>query len=294
MMEDPHSKKSFDAERFRAMLREDTADAYSDDALLEVVSRLKRWEMPAPGAEATSRLLERLTQEMPPAENRFRSAIRRGMEWWPLLLLRSQVRVVRREIWAASALVILLGTMVTLISTHSNAGSGTPIAIIAPLVAAVGVALLYDSDIEQILELEDATPASARILLLARLTLVFGFDLVIALGGSICLALIRADILLWPLVLSWLVPMTFLSALAFFLSVLSGDAIAGSLAALMIWGGHLLFQAVGRESLLAYLLSLPGLSSPETRPLLFGLAPLLVGLALWWVGHHERKIGDWN
>ena len=50
MMEDPQSKKSFKADRFRAMLREDATDADDEDGLLEVVSRLKQWETPVPSS----------------------------------------------------------------------------------------------------------------------------------------------------------------------------------------------------------------------------------------------------
>jgi hypothetical protein len=293
MMDENKIGKPVDTARLRAMLREDM-DAPGDvDELLEVVNRLKKWDAPSASADLTERLLEVLAQEMPePHGSTAFSSVTSWTSWWPLLIMRSQLRVVRREIWAASALVMLLGTLVTLSTYTADSKASTPIAILAPLVAALGVALLYDSDVERILELEDSTPASARMLLLARLTLVFGFDLLLAFIGSIALVLLHADVLLWPLVLSWLAPMTFLSALAFMLSILSGDAIVGSLTGLMIWGTHILLRLTNDMSLLAYVLSLPGLSDPATRPLLFTLTPILVVLALWWVGQHERRIGD--
>ncbi len=281
-------------EQLRAMLREDTGADDEADELLQVVSRLKDWKAPAADTKLTIRLLEVLEHEMPAVEANIPLLSKHWYEWWPLLIMRSQFRVVRREIWAASALIMLLGTLVTLATYNTALGSATPIAILAPLVAAFGVALLYDSDVEHMLELEDSTPASTRLLLLARLTLVFGFDLLLSLIASIVLVLAHADVSLWPLVMSWLAPMTFLSGLAFTLSIFSGDAIAGSLAGLLIWGMHVLFRSVASSEWLPYLLSLPGLSALETRPLLFVLAPLLVVLSLWWVGHNERRIGDSN
>jgi hypothetical protein len=147
--------------------------------------------------------------------------------WWPLLLLRSQLRVVQGEIWFASALVIGLGTLVTVLTFEAGSSMMLPLVFLAPVVSGFGVAFLYDGNIVQMLELEDTTPASARILLLARLTLVFGFNLLLMLAGSLILAIALEDVSLWPLVSSWLAPMTFLSALAFFTSVLIKDALVG-------------------------------------------------------------------
>jgi hypothetical protein len=294
IMDERNFKRQAEAERLRAMLREDGDSPDEVNDLVNVVSRLKKWDAPAPRPEATARLLDVLSQEMPAPARSILPSSSHWYEWWPLLLIRSQVRVVRREIWAASALIMLLGTLVTLTSYTSGYGGATPIAILAPVVAALGVALLYDSDVEQMLELEDSTPASVRLLLLARLTLVFGFDLMLALAGSLALVLFHADVSLTPLVLSWLAPMTFLSGLAFLLSIVSGDAIVGSLAGLMIWGAHIWMRSMSQSSVLVYLLSLPGLSALETRPLLFVLTPILVVIGLWWVGSHERSIGDGN
>ena len=228
-------------------------------------------------------LLSELPQPTVAASRGVRQLIR---DWWPLLLVQAQLRVVRREIWAASALVMVLGTLVTLMD---NAPSGlSPIAIFAPLVAAVGVAFLYDNDVEQMLEIENTTAASARLLLLTRLTLVFGFDLVLGLVGSVTLSLFHADVLLWPLVLSWLVPMAFLSATSFLLSVVLGDALIGSVFGLMVWGLHVWMQTFPDNSPLMQLLVLHGLNSPQYRGFLLVISGLLIWMALWIVGREDR------
>jgi hypothetical protein len=141
------------------------------------------------------------------------------------------------------------------------------------------------------LELEDTTPASARILLLARLTLVFGFNLVLMLGSSLVLALLREDISLWLLVSTWLAPMTFLSALAFFISVITKDALAGGLLSLFLWAGHLTFRLVSFDQEIFYVLTLPGLSDQSSRPLLLVVAVVLATVALWLGGMNERNLG---
>jgi len=274
-------------QRLRAMLVEDTGSEAEADALLPTVQRLRRWSVPA--TQTSADLLTRLSAEMLVSR---RSKWRAAWEWWPLLLIRSQAQVIRAEIWLASALVIALGTLVTLAGSGASMGGLLPLSVLAPVVAAVGVALLYDSDVELILELEDATRASARILLLARLSLVFSFDLLLTLTASVILSLAHAEISLWPLVMSWLAPMAFLTGLAFFLSVALVDSLAGSLFSLAIWAAHVVLRTAASDNQWVRLVSMPGLDSPSFRPLLLTVAALLVGVALWLAGRTERKIGD--
>jgi len=279
-------------DRVRASLLEDAGSQEEAEAFFDVLQQMKMWPAPKPTPQMTSDLIENLLTEMPKSESRLNVAIRSARQWWPLLLIGAQLRVVRREIWAASALVMVLGTLVT-IGTYNPASSAMmPMVILAPVVAAVGVALLYDSEYEQMLEIEDTTPASARVLLLARLMLVFGYDLALTLVGSVLLAVFHAEVLLWPLVVSWLAPMAFLSALAFLLSIMFRDVVAGSAFALICWGLHVILRAVPDPTRLILALSLPVLAAPGSRPLLFMAAVLLIALALWLVGQNERRVGD--
>ena len=127
--------------QLRAMLLEDTDSPHEAELLLETVERVKQWRAPQADPNATALLVKSLMPELPQPStlkpHRVGQLIR---DWWPLLLIRAQLRVVRREIWAASALVMALGTLVTLAGNASN--GLTPIEIFAPLVAAVGVAFL--------------------------------------------------------------------------------------------------------------------------------------------------------
>ena len=64
------------------------------------------------------------------------------------------------------------------------------------------------------------TPTSPRVILLARVTLVFGYDLILALLSSAVLTLLNATPLgLTSLITTWLGPMAALSALSLLLSV---------------------------------------------------------------------------
>lgn len=274
-----------DYERLKRTLLENGETEDKAEALAQMAYFLRKLPAPKTSAEQQANLLNRLAAELPRRKTRWE----RLREWYPLLLLFSQLRTIHREIWAASALILILGTFVTL---AQPAGSGMlALVALAPVVAAAGVAMLYDGSVELMLELEEATLASARLLLLARLTLIFGFDLLLASAGSIALALTRTELSLMPLILSWLAPMAFLSALAFLLSVLLVDTLAAALFSLALWFAHIMLRHAENLPELFTYLSMPGLSASETRPLLFVAAVFIVAVALWLVGLIERKTG---
>lgn len=210
--------------------------------------------------------------------------------WW-LLILRSQVRIVSKTIWAGSALVMLLGVVVTLPQATLSAAA-LPFTMIAPLVTACGVALLYDDMLPGIHELEDSTRASLPGLILARLVLLFSFDLLLALAGSVILALVNTEISLLPLILSWLAPVTFLAALAFFLSVFLLDALAAAAFSLTLWIVYLLVRADDGR-LLQRLSAADFSTSGAHLPLLLGALTLVV-MGLWLVGTPSRKFEDYR
>ncbi len=284
----PHWPELPDDERQRlqAMLAEDAASPEEDEALLTTVSRLRRWSVPAVDAQKQAHLVRLLEaawlsrRQSPLARLRQRIG-----EWWPLLILRAQARVVQREIWLASALVMALGLAVTL--SAYNAGQMLPLVLLAPVIAAVGMALLYDASLEQVLELERGMPIPMRILLLARMALVFSFDGVLALIASLILVVAHAEIALWPLVLDWLAPMAFLSMLAFLISVLSRDSLVGITLSMAAWS-----VLVVRRFSVGIFERLPDLTSVQARPWLLMLALTLGLLALWLAGRESKFMGD--
>jgi hypothetical protein len=267
----------------------------------EVGAFLQRWRDPAPDPAAKARLLQMLVAESEaraqhaaplqdfPRERRLPHRESRRSATWAWLLLRSQAQLVHPATWAASGLVIALGGLVTLIFYGSaQTGAELPLAIVAPLVAACGVAFLYGLDADPALELQLATPVSPRLILLARLALLFGFNLAVTLVCSVGLTLARAQISLLPLVAAWLAPMTFLSALAFLLSVLFFDSLASVFISLTLWIGTALRHFVDVGAIALYV---PDLLSVDLRPALWIVAPALVVVALWIAEREERWTG---
>ncbi|MEO8395545.1 MAG: hypothetical protein ABI700_21300, partial [Chloroflexota bacterium] len=222
----------------------------------EVGAFLKRWRDPVVDGEAKAGLIAMLAAEMDAQEKarqEERAHSRAPLQGqiaprnlgWAWLLLRSQTRLVHPVTWLASGLVIALGGLVTLLlyqpagttGTTGTTGAELPLVIVAPLVAACGVAFLYGLEADPALELLMATPVPPRLILLARLALLFGFNLAITLVCSVVLTLTHAQLSLIPLIAAWLAPMTFLSALAFLLSVIFFDALASVLISLLLWIG---------------------------------------------------------
>lgn len=161
-------------------------------------------------------------------------AFRPALAWQ---LLRGQLPLVRKKIWVASAATMALGLLVALLAATPTA-AGLTLALLAPALAAIGVALLYGPENDPSLEVALSTPTSPWTVLLARLTLVYGYDLILALAASGVLAAWRG-FALWPLISLWITPMLFLSALALLVSIIAGPSTA-VVAAMSLWGTRLI------------------------------------------------------
>lgn len=147
-------------------------------------------------------------------------------------LLWAQVGVVQSAIWSASVLVIALGIVVSLLAGR---GGAAILDVLAPVVAAVGISFLYGADNDPPLEIALATPTSPRLILIARLTIVFGYDLLLTLLASVVLiSLGAAPVGFMQLVLQWLGPMLLLSSISLWLSLHFGS-VTGVTSALLLW-----------------------------------------------------------
>jgi hypothetical protein len=249
---------------------------HSDDGLAEV---LARWPAPRPIAAQTRALVAALTTELPTPTRLGR--VRAG---WALL--RAQLQIVGREIWAASAVVMGFGLLVTLAAPAR--ADALPFLLIAPLANALAISFVYgvaDSPAE---ELERAAPVSPRLVLLARLLPLFAFNLALGVAMSVILRLAGVDTPLPLLIGLWLAPMTLLSALAFACAVLTGSASASIAVCLGLWATQIIRQTVGADDPPALIVLLPDLSSTMALPRLYPLAFVLLLLGLWIVGRHER------
>ncbi len=268
-------------EQLRIRLAEDMGSETEADELLPVMLRLRQWQTARASEEERGQVMARLCEKAIVGQRP--SRMERWLEWRPLLLLRAQIPVVQREIWIASAFLMALGGVLTLFTMNLNGGSLTFV-LMAPIIAATGIAMLYNDETEQVMEIERAMPDPVAAILLARMTLVFGFDVLLGVVASLLITLLNPSVLLWPFVLSWLAPMALLSSLAFLITVIWRDSVAGILVSLSLWCAYHIWQivAVGFFAVGQHLVSI--------SPYLMLAALLLAALALWLVEHSEGRV----
>lgn len=193
-------------------------------------------------------------------------------------LVTAQVPLIRNGLWLAAPLVFAVGAVMAL-TAPSQPGAGLLFALCAPAVAAAGVALVYGPHNDPGFELALATRTSPRTVLLARLALVVGYDLALALLANAVVALVDPGLAFWPLVGLWLAPMAVLSAGSLLLSLVASPTVAVT-TALAIWSTRALSLAPGRAA------GLDGAASQLWHGLLSGptawvLAVLLAAVAIW-------------
>lgn len=194
---------------------------------------------------------------------------------WAVLV--GQLMVVRRRLWLASALVMVLGAAIA--AFGSGDAPGVVLALVAPVVAAVGVAVVCGPDVDPGLELAVATPTSPRTVLLARLTLVFGFNSLVTLAASVALVGSGAEGGLWAMVGQWLGPMALLCAVSLIVSTWLGPNTAMG-AAMTLWAVRVVVG--GRAGLLDVPAGVVDVADQlwATNAVSVGVAVMLVVVAL--------------
>lgn len=149
--------------------------------------------------------------------------------FFALSLALAEARLVRISVFVASALVMALGVLLAALPAQADAGN--ILSLLAPVVAAAGVAGVYGPRRDPAFEVVAATPTSQRLILLTRIALVFGYDLVLALAASGAVAALGADPAgMRALIVAWLGPMALLSALCMVLVVWVGPDVAVAVA----------------------------------------------------------------
>ena len=137
-------------------------------------------------------------------------------------LLGAELHLVRPAVWVASFLV--LACALGLARGGGDDSLGLMLSLVAPLLAVAGVAAVYGPEGDPAFEVLAITPTSPRLVLLARTTLIFGYDLVLSLAASALMPLVASEAKLVGLVAAWLGPMTLLLALSLVLAMWIGPA----------------------------------------------------------------------
>jgi hypothetical protein len=205
--------------------------------------------------------------------SRLRLAFNRAIQ-----LLWAQGFLVHREFFPASAAVMALGVIVALLSNHIEV-----LYFIAPLIAAASLSVLFGAEQDPAYELILATSTSPWKILLARLSLVSAYNLLLVLLVAVILLFFIPPDVLGIMIFGWLAPMAFLSALALLLSLWVGTSNAIAIAYLLWVAQYMPYKSIG-----AWMVS-PAWSSVistyqhfwHSPMILFLLSIPLLGVALW-------------
>ena len=208
-------------------------------------------------------------------------------------LARAQVRLIPRGIWIASALTLFGGVCLSLMvalsaqDARGAAHAAIILGIFAPLVAAIGAAYVYGPQSDAGLELALATPTSPRLVLLTRLVLVVGYDMALALAGSLVLVIAgRASFA--AVVGVWIGPLLLLSSVSLVLSLLL-SGVAAVTGAIVLWFSRLVSAAIASAgNMWLHHFGEPLVAFWQTSPMLIGLALALVAFAVLYVPRQER------
>lgn len=207
------------------------------------------------------------------APNPLAAALRQSWQ-----LLKAQTYLVQSELWPVSALVMLIGVLVAVVAKRDMV-----IYLLSPMMAASTLAMLYGPDHDPANELTRSTATSPWKILLARMSIMSCYNLLLGLVASLGLLLFVKPEMLGGIILGWIGPLAFLSSLALLLSVWWGTGVA-----IAVTYGLWLAQYISFKSISIWMPS-PVWSSFLTayknfwhEPLLLvGLAFLLALVALW-------------
>jgi hypothetical protein len=132
--------------------------------------------------------------------------------------------------WVIATVVVLAAGMAVTLTT------GTPyVPLLAPAVAAAGIAYAYGPGIDPAWELAESMAVSDRMVLLVRALAVFGLNGLLGLAASVASASFGASGAAAAVTFGWLVPMVAVCALALAAATVSGSANVGVAAGLAVW-----------------------------------------------------------
>ncbi|MBF9128231.1 zf-HC2 domain-containing protein [Plantactinospora sp. S1510] len=185
-------------------------------------------------------------------------------------ILTHQRRLIDRRIWPVAGAVLGIGAGFA--AWVPPGSSGSVLAVVMPLVAALGLATACGNGADPAVELVAASPTGVRAVLLARLTLVLGAILAAASVASLGLAWLGAGAP-FGLFAAWLGPMALLSAVSFALSVLWRPAV-GIGVAMTLWALRMLSDAGSVDGVTSHLVEFVWRTS---GPMLLVAALLVAG-----------------
>ncbi|QBD82715.1 hypothetical protein EPA93_44815 [Ktedonosporobacter rubrisoli] len=239
---------------------------------------------PSPSAHLMQQVWEKIDAPRETQMSQHWRAVSRLRRFW--LVFRSQIPLLHKSIWVASALVCLLGLILTLLmnpqTLAQKQSAGDLLVLFIVIAGASGSAFISGSAVDPGFELTIATPTSLRLVMLCRMVLVLGYSFLLGLLASAVFASVYGGGL-WGFVQLWVGPLLFLSSLCLTISLF-----VSSIFALICTAVIEALQTIPAR--LTHLLSLPlpELVLNPTSPALFIGAFLLIVFAVVFVPGQPR------
>lgn len=238
-MPTPNSWPLESPNRLAEALQEQGATPMEISELTPVLLQLREWQAPTPAPLATQHLLATLRPALAPLSP-VRTAIQARHHsiaqkiGWFVQITSVQISLLRLSFWLLTALIALLGVLV--IYSPFGYTSVFLLRVSSPFIIYLGTIRLFRSSRLHTLEYELACPPSAQQLVLARLIVLLGYDMLLGLGMSFLLwSHGGGDFLL--LTLHWLAPLLLVAGIALVLSLFISVSTA-TLLAYISWLGY--------------------------------------------------------
>lgn len=168
------------------------------------------------------------------APNPLAAAVRQSWQ-----LLKAQMYLIQSELWPVSAIVMVIGVLVAVIARKDMV-----IYLLSPMMAASTLAMLYGPDHDPANELARSTATSPWKILLARMSIMSSYNLLLGLVASLGLLFFVKPEMLGTIILGWVGPLAFLSSLALLLSVWWGTGVAIALSYGLWLAQYISFKAL--------------------------------------------------
>lgn len=187
-------------------------------------------EQPLPSLAALEGIWEKIDALEAERTQRWRAPL----HLWQVFI--RQVPLIHKSVWVASFLVVLASCLIALFVPGSPADRANEakwvLTLFLSVVTAVGAAFIFGSEHDEGFEVTLSTPTSIRLVMLARMVLVVGYNFLLSALASIIIATVQGGGP-WEIMQLWLGPMLLLASISVSLSLLLGSTF-GVLVSLII------------------------------------------------------------
>jgi hypothetical protein len=205
------------------------------------------------------------------------------------LLCGSQVCIIHKSIWIVTPMVIAFGTALSLVAIETSGArlqsAESVLSLVSALAAASSAAFLFGTENDPGLEITLSTPTSIRLVMLCRLALTLGYNIILAAIASLVIAVAHGGGA-WEIMQTWLGPLLLLSSITLMLSVFVGSWFA-MLAGILL---ESLRALPGFFEQHAPLLQAVNPASWPTNPTIVFLAVLFIVFAVFYAPRQPRLL----